>query len=588
MTIEFSCTQCQHLQEADESQIGHQVFCRVCYFKLTVPAESTNKSTDESQLYSIDTQPWDKQNKQKLISLHCNICGTNIGVRKEQVGEEIICPECSTKIVVPKSIAEIAEARLKDELNKAVASVTHKEIYALWDGIAVPAEEWSKQIRFPCRLCGTALFATEKQVGTLVTCPDCETKTKVPQRTIKTETSPLPSLEFEGDTAFDLVSASKSETEKPSSVSLNENLVPVVCRLCGTRMYAKESQIGQVKTCPDCGQQTEIKDVPQHLKTMPETTSADAYEISKTDNPASRPVFRTLTDYRHVEGSLDQERHAERRDQKKHSRRSSHRSLNRLQLPKRPLTERFFIPFGYYELWLRLSPFVAIVPLGVMAICWAASATEEGGKVGTYGFAIFSMFLGLAIFLMFVATFCYFATLLLHFYSMTASGMDSGEFEGEIAPSDYFINGLWLFMFALVAAVPGSLLGKFLFLSPEVTYVMMRVSHWFFFPIFFLSSMEEGSMFAVLAKNTVCSLYRQSFAWFRFYLLTAILFLSSDLCLFAVNSIVALLFVSLILLFLLIAIQSLFFFRLLGRLAWLIEETDRQRREVEYEIEAES
>ena len=99
MSIEFGCPQCLHLQKVDESKVGQQVYCPVCYFKLTVPAESTNKPIDESKLYTVDAKSWDMQDQQELISFSCDVCNTNIGVRKEQVGEEIVCAECGKNII---------------------------------------------------------------------------------------------------------------------------------------------------------------------------------------------------------------------------------------------------------------------------------------------------------------------------------------------------------------------------------------------------------------------------------------------------------------------------------------------------------
>jgi len=578
MSIEFRCQQCLHLQKIDESKIGQQVYCRVCYFKLTVPAESTIKPIDESQLYSLDAKPWDMRDQHELISFPCDVCNTNIGVRKEQVGEEIICPECGTKIIVPKSIATIAEARRKEKLDKVIELTRYKATYSLQDGTTVPTEDWSKRFRFLCRLCGTTLFATEEQVGTLVTCPDCETKTKVLPQTRKTETAPLPPTTFEGDTVYQIATPSSASSKKnPAPV---EPVVPVVCRSCGTRMHAAESQIGQFKTCPDCGQQTKITAVPKPRKITTETTSADAYGLNNADEPAPRPArfFTSLTP------ALLRKRQNEL---------ESCRSLNRPPLPKRPLTERFFVPFGDPGTWLPLLSLVPVVPLGAIAISWAAGATEGGGIMGEefFGFAIFAVSVGLLIFTVLVAVFCYFASFLVHFYDMTCSGMDEGEYRGEIAPFDYFIIGLWLFFFSFVAVLPGYFIGNFLYQSlgePSFIYMMMRISHWFFFPICFLSSMEEGSMFAVLAKNTIASLFRLPFAWFRFYFLTGVLFALCDRGFFVAvssDSTGSLFFVWTTLFFLLFAIQSLFYFRLLGRLAWLIEETDRQKRELEYEDE---
>ena len=566
MPIEFGCPQCLHPQKVDENKVGQHVYCPVCYFKLTVPAESTNKPIDEAQLYSFDTKPWDMQGGQELISFPCDICNTNIGVRKEQVGEEIVCAECGKKIIVPKSIAEQAKVRLQDKLDRAVALMTPKETYSLHDGITVPTHEGPKPFRFFCRLCGTALFATEEQIGTAVPCPDCEAKTTVPSQKIASKPLPLPPSAFEGTTAYKLAAPSKIGAKEPSAGAPQENLVPVVCGFCGTRMHATEIQIGQSKTCPDCGQATEIKAVSKPRKTTTATTRADAYGLVNSGETAPRPVAAFIT-------SLSRSIVRKRQNDKE-----SFRSLNRPPLPKRPLTERFFVPFAYFETWLYLLSFAAVMPLGLMVIFLVTIL--DGSGIATFTF-------GLAVFAVFAAAFCYFATFLLHVYTLTSSGMDEGEFKGEIAPADYFVNGLWLFTFSFVATLPGFLFGKLFVLEGLLLLVMMRLSHWFFFPISFLSSMEMGSLFAVLAKNTLASLFRQPFAWFRFYLLTGILFILADLSFMGMlwlDSDGSMFFITLSFFSFLFVIQSFFFFRLLGRLAWLIEETDRRKRELEEEL----
>ena len=571
MPIEFRCPQCLHPQKIDESKIGQQVYCRVCYHKLTVPAESTVKPIDATQLYALDTAPLDVQKMQErreeLISFSCDLCQTLIGVRKEQVGEELICPECGAKIIVPKLVTAIAEARLQNKLNKAKKLTAHKETYALSDGTILPTHDGMKQFRVPCRLCGTVMFATEEQVGTFLTCHDCGTKTEVlpPQKQI--ETPSLPPLSFEGSTTYNIATPSSVSSADVSPV---EGLVPVVCHLCGTRMYAAESQIGQFKTCPECGRQTEIKAVPKPRRPTTETTSADAYRLGKVDQSAPRPAFR-IPIFRMFARSSE-EWLAE----------LALRAKGRPPLPKRPLTERFFVPFSYYETWLQLIVVVATGPLGVMLLLWA---TRAGGDIGMLTF-------GIPVIFTYVATFCYLASFAVQLYDSTCGGVDEFKFKGEIAPFDYFAMGFWLFAFSAIATVPGYLIGCLIPDSPM--YVMLRTSHWFFFPIFFLSSMEAGSVFALLARNMVASLWRQPFAWLRFYLLSGMLFVLSDLCLIITATMAIWLassevgfLVLITLFFFLFAIQFLFFFRLLGRHAWLLEETVRQQYELEDEDEDE-
>jgi len=255
----------------------------------------------------------------------------------------------------------------------------------------------------------------------------------------------------------------------------------------------------------------------------------------------------------------------------------SYQSLERPALPQRPLTERFFVPFTYVENWTLFLLFVFAIPLGVLVIA---------GVTIFFGGGVAMLTVGMPVGAVLVATSCYFATFLLHVYSFTSSGMDAKEFKEWLPPMDYLVNGYWLFTFSCIAAAPGYLIGKFFVSEVLLIILMMQISHWLFFPIAFLSSMESGSMFAVFAKNTMVSLFRFPFAWFRFYCLTGTLFILAELSLIGalwLDSTGSMFFVTLAVFCFIGVIQSLFFFRFLGRLAWLIEETDRRRRELKEE-----
>jgi hypothetical protein len=303
-----------------------------------------------------------------------------------------------------------------------------------------------------------------------------------------------------------------------------------------------------------------------------ETISADAYGIAQADEPPPRRSVSRLPVRRKPNQSV------------------SLRSRERPKLPKRPLTARFFVPFGFLDTWMPLIVFVATGLLGLLMLQLPLYLMGPFGGVVSIIFLPFVVIVDIIV----LGYFMFFA---MYLYDFTSSGMDEGEFESEFIPFDYFVNGFWLLTFSVIAATPGWFLGTFLFhtleiitdssVSTPLIVVMMRISHWFFFPIFFLSSMEAGSMFALFAKNTIVSLYRQPFAWFRFYLLTGVLFVLFDICLLLVaasfGATEVMIFVGIALFFFLFAIQTLFFFRLLGRLAWLIEETDRQARELDEE-----
>lgn len=306
--IRFRCIRCQHALKATENAVGEKMYCPVCYFQLTVPAESTVKDVDPTQLYNADDTPIDvreMKDRQRFVSLPCSVCHTNIAVTKEQIGHEIVCPECDTKIVVPEEIGRKFDSALNDKLDKIMLGLNdaqQKPTYGVrMDASGEPAEDWSKRYPVYCKLCATMMYASEDQVGQELTCPDCDTKTVVPPRPEKISNAPLGPLSFEGGASFGLASETENAAQETPGTG---NLVPVVCSLCGTRMYARESQIGEFKTCPDCGRQTEIKAVPKNEMLAPEILT-DGYDIDAETIPPPRPVMRTLVDYRYVDGSLD-------------------------------------------------------------------------------------------------------------------------------------------------------------------------------------------------------------------------------------------------------------------------------------------
>ncbi len=70
--------------------------------------------------------------------------------------------------------------------------------------------------------------------------------------------------------------------------------VPVVCRLCGTRLHAPLEKVGQTMQCPDCHTVNEIKPLKGKLapKTKPPSLeNAEEFELS---TPVERPAYRPL------------------------------------------------------------------------------------------------------------------------------------------------------------------------------------------------------------------------------------------------------------------------------------------------------
>lgn len=289
--------------------------CPACYIDLVVPHESTIRAVNEAELYKVDEVPVDVRDmahRHAKASFPCPVCHAILSITsKDQVGMEIVCPDCDSYVQVPMDLlSNFAPPARNDTIKDQVDHIMGTgpppiEVYGV-SGSAQPQDVHYPltEKTFPvfCGLCNTLMRATERMIGQTLECPDCGTKTLVlkPKEKEKLATNPLHAGGF---ATYGVDGAAKIfglEEFDP-----NERIVPVVCSLCATRMYASEKQIGQMKTCPDCGTQTLIKDVPEQEKILPQTEGND-YTL-KVPEAAQRPPVRAGVDYRNIEGSLDLE-----------------------------------------------------------------------------------------------------------------------------------------------------------------------------------------------------------------------------------------------------------------------------------------
>jgi len=177
-----------------------------------------------------------------------------------------------------------------------------------------------------CELCNTMLYATEQMIGKTLVCPDCEREVIV-RKPVKAKRESFQTTNFEGGTHYG--AQSSPEIFELGKHFPNTRLVPVVCTLCETRMYALETDIGALKTCPDCGTTTEIKDVPEEQRILPETAGSE-YTVKEAPD-FKRPTSRVGVDYRTIEGSLDLEhqRELQKRREQEEKRREQEKEKKR-------------------------------------------------------------------------------------------------------------------------------------------------------------------------------------------------------------------------------------------------------------------
>ena len=608
--IRFRCVRCQYPLKIDSGAAGKKLHCPVCYHELTVPVESTVKAVDPLQLYAADEKPVDvreMRHRREFASLRCKVCLTNIAVRKEQIGSEVICPDCGTKTVVPPEIARQVDAAVNDTLDKIMLGLgddSTKNVYGVRDGNSAPLEDWTSRFPVYCRLCTTMMYATEEQIGSELLCPDCHTTTAVPPKPQRNSAAPPLPVSFEGSSTFGIETA-----------NLAEPLVPVVCGLCGTRMYAGESQIGGFKTCPDCERQTEIKPVLKKELVQPEIAGGE-YGVNAAA-PPPRPVIRTLTDYRYVDGSLDKEfydtKPPEERTLRKRPRSTKSTETDQetteehrkrfieaekylppvsRPLPKRPLTEGLLTPILTWNVMVRI---LISTGLGCAAILLGLALPGL--------FVIVSLAFGGMLLLLwgsFQTNLCW------SVFHFSTDGNDEFDEWIEFVLVGSFGLWLWLFSYSALAGTPGLFIASFLPGERFVQYttgagetiggenpaavairdfIFICLSHWIFFPLVFLSCMATGSYFTPFSVKTFQTLVRYTGIWMRFYGLAATIVLLPQLAyiglFYLVGWLVGFEYLSIPFVplgFLFFNFFSILYFRLLGRFAWVIEESIRREK----------
>ena len=319
--IRFRCNRCFHNLRAPAEKRGMILRCPACFIDLTIPAESTRKPVKESDLYGVDKTPIDARElgHRLLASFSCPICRAIIAVDSpSQVGKAIACPDCGAPTIVPAEVYTAFESKISNQNDNVTWKPSENaDIYGISDpndeyyfsgGSNVPGKVFRDDtFAIYCGLCNTMMRANDSQIGQMLTCPDCGRQTKV-LKPEKIATEKHQTVKFEGSNQY-----GTKDPELAAMIAAKVRLVPVVCMLCETRMYAREDEIGNFKTCPDCGTQTKIVDVPEEQRILP-TSDGNEYTIKEPEK-YSPPRFRVGADYRNVDGSLDLDAEKARRKQ---------------------------------------------------------------------------------------------------------------------------------------------------------------------------------------------------------------------------------------------------------------------------------
>ena len=339
--VRFRCSRCTRSLKVKAGMAGRKLYCPACFQELTVPTESEapRTSADPSRLYGVDAAPRDVRqmsDRFEYAGVNCPLCGTKIAVLPKDVGTQVECPDCGTMVSVTEEILKERKKTLS-ELNRSDApidpnakrEIDPSQIYGvslsdtpsdLVDALGHKIDPNDNRPKFRsvvhenrfavyCPLCATMQYVRVDQVGETIICPDCERPFPIYKPVeLEPKAHSTGAINFEGGTSYGLageippggasLNASSSEAARFYDPSADPNLIPVVCKLCGTLMHAPKSMIGQKKKCPDCETETLIAE-PKQEKTVNderiEPVFTGGYGVEEPPKPEER--FRHESKY---------------------------------------------------------------------------------------------------------------------------------------------------------------------------------------------------------------------------------------------------------------------------------------------------
>lgn len=332
-----------------------------------------------------------------------------------------------------------------------------------------------------------------------------------------------------------------------------EALIPVVCGVCQTRVYATYGQIGQSMECPDCYTQNLVKEPPKTAKpSTPTLVTGMGYDME--------PVQEIEVIKSRGDDLMDK---AEREVEQE--------LKNEPKIPEKPFLHGVFT----YPFHLHVFPIIV-----GMVLAWAFALGTIKFGLGLQGYAaVVAPFLmaGGAVAL----ALALFSTLVTwqKVFENTSNGDDESDVRpegGMFAITDWIVDGMPIMGSFFVSFAPGCALVNALQIGPEY-FLLAAFAAFFVFPVILMSMMENATILGVYSRPVLGSLREMSGTWFKFYTLSFLLF--APFC----GTILALVFLSaqsvdggMIALSLAAIFGALAFatayFRLLGRLALIMAD----------------
>ncbi len=456
--------------------------------------------------------------QQRQFAAKCPICQARVRVQETDLGTRRTCPKCKNVFVVP-----------------ARASCGSS-------GGAVRDDDWQPPIEIPivCHVCQTRYYGRPEQAGTNLACPDCNVANRVPSLPAQRKAGARqagPQDDF-------LLHEGVDQPRESADTQFR-----VICKVCDSVIYCRRQHVGKRIRCPDCGS---VLTVPEPPPPKPKS-SVVAVDPGIGIRPAAQmDVFKKNADSLLAKAAAKY--HEEER--------------KKPVPPKRPFVDGVWtFPFH-----LEVLPVLIVIALlGCLVPYFVQLALQMRGQEMVIGMMLFIPVALLSLATLFVATNSFMTIV-----ATTAMGFSKIEWQKfEILEG---LKNAILFIASLgVSFGPGTSLALMLG-SSNAACLALPVG-FLVFPFVFLSMLDAGSAAVPFTPYLWSTLSRNRRTWVKFYLASLpvfllmtvphviVLVLQNTPILGEMLPLLTLFFVAITL----TTTASLVYFRLIGRLAWVID-----------------
>ncbi len=566
--LNYRCPRCQALLTAKPEDAGTRRECPHCGKMIKVPGVPHIAGNDP-QAKTSDHSGTVSSRGVANVAVTCPVCGTRMYATPAQIGQTMVCPDCLETVPVeltsppppdttPQSASKPgSEASVKSSATTASGSVppslsADDDEFKLADEVEVPStaivpKDLLELVERERKESGVAAHPNEKSAAAA---HNTTTGNSTASAAASKSTSPA-----SADTGKDKPRKSPSDDEATSP----PDEFRVQCPVCDTMIYASANELGRTKTCPDCYTEVLIKRPAPKPRRVNKVVEVEDDESFTLEDPADLEVYHELVESSLAtrEQTMLEEAEARQRERKQ----------KMPPLPDRPLIDGVFRMLFEPSTLIRWGLFTLFLFVIGSNIVWTVNNVSKGGIYWAYaiGLGIMSLFvivLGGA----FVTVSC------LAVIQESAVGSDKVESWPDLNILEWMFDGFYV-MFALFYSItPGMLLAPILGCAGAPSWFSAVVTGticFFMFPIVQLSLLEGASLTTPFTTPVLETLRTQTRLWVQFYAIVGgiILIVLVGGLYVPVNSAILRLLVCIVW-----AGCLLFYYRLLGRLAWACHE----------------